>query len=168
MRAGERMRKSLFVIFSAEFLALCTPNEIFSTGRTWQHSMQGTDSSAGAGSKESYGDVCGFLGWGNHVAVRRGHRRALQKEDVVSVRLMKNRHRLLNSMVLGGVGAGAGAGIGAAQHQGCLRKALFRFWGPDVAGLDWRRHWLAGGRDYRGLAAFARDDLHAEGALIQR
>jgi hypothetical protein len=40
-----------------------------------------------------------------------------QKQDVRSVKLMKTKHRLLNTAVLGGVGAGIGAGVGAGLYH---------------------------------------------------
>ncbi len=43
----------------------------------------------------------------------------LQKPEVRSVKLMQNKHRLRNSLIIGAVGAGIGAGIGAAVHKGC-------------------------------------------------
>jgi hypothetical protein len=48
-----------------------------------------------------------------------GGEQTIQKQDVRSVKLMKNKHRLLNTLVLGGVGAGVGAGIGAATYHPC-------------------------------------------------
>jgi hypothetical protein len=41
----------------------------------------------------------------------------IPKQDVGSVKLMENRHRLRNVLVGGAVGAGAGAGIGAASWE---------------------------------------------------
>jgi hypothetical protein len=41
---------------------------------------------------------------------------AIQRQDVRSVKLMENKHRLRNTLIGGAVGAGAGAGIGAASH----------------------------------------------------
>ena len=41
----------------------------------------------------------------------------IQKQDVRSVRLMENKHRLRNTIIAGAVGAGAGAGIGAASWE---------------------------------------------------
>ncbi len=38
---------------------------------------------------------------------------SVQKQDVRSVKLMKNTHRLRNTLVFGGVGAGGGAIVGA-------------------------------------------------------
>ena len=43
----------------------------------------------------------------------------VQKQDVRSVKLMKNKHRLRNALIVGGVGAGVGAGIGAATFHPC-------------------------------------------------
>ncbi len=46
----------------------------------------------------------------------------IQKQDVRSVKLMKNQHRLRNTLIGGAVGAGAGAGIvaGAWENHGFL------------------------------------------------
>lgn len=41
----------------------------------------------------------------------------IQKGDVRRVRLMKNRHRLRNTLIVAGIGAGAGAGISAAAWE---------------------------------------------------
>jgi hypothetical protein len=51
----------------------------------------------------------------------------VQKQDVASVKLMKNKHRLRNALILGGIGAGVGAGIGAAAHNdhGCMSSQTF-------------------------------------------
>jgi hypothetical protein len=49
---------------------------------------------------------------------------AIQKQDVRSVKLMENKHRLRNTLVLGGVGAGVGAGIGAATFHSCSSQAF--------------------------------------------
>jgi hypothetical protein len=40
---------------------------------------------------------------------------SIAKQDVRSVKLMENKHRLRNALIGGAVGAGAGAGIGAAS-----------------------------------------------------
>ena len=42
---------------------------------------------------------------------------AIQRQDVRSVRLMKNKHRLRNALIGGGIGAGAGGGISAAAWE---------------------------------------------------
>lgn len=47
------------------------------------------------------------------------------RQDVRSVKLMENRHRLRNALILGGVGAGVGAGIGAAAHHSCPSSQTF-------------------------------------------
>ncbi|HEX4008010.1 MAG TPA: hypothetical protein VHX60_17685 [Acidobacteriaceae bacterium] len=49
----------------------------------------------------------------------------VQMPDVRSVRLQRNRHRLRNAAILGGVGAGVGAGIGAVGHKGCSSSQTF-------------------------------------------
>jgi hypothetical protein len=41
----------------------------------------------------------------------------IQKPDVRSVKRMRTKRRLLNTVLLGGVGAGVGAGIGAATYH---------------------------------------------------
>ena len=48
----------------------------------------------------------------------------MQKPDVRTVKLMQNKHRLRNSLIVGAVGAGIGAGIGAALHQGCSPQSF--------------------------------------------
>jgi hypothetical protein len=42
---------------------------------------------------------------------------AIQRQDVRSVKLMVNKHRLRNSLIGAAVGAGGGAGIGAAAWE---------------------------------------------------
>jgi hypothetical protein len=49
----------------------------------------------------------------------------IRKQDVESVKLMKNKHRLRNTLIVGGVGAGVGAGIGAGLHHGCPSSQTF-------------------------------------------
>jgi len=49
---------------------------------------------------------------------------SIQKQDVHSVRLMKNTHRLRKTLIVAGVGAGVGAGIGAATHKSCSPGAF--------------------------------------------
>lgn len=41
----------------------------------------------------------------------------IPKQDVRSVKLMQNKHRLRNTLIGAGVGFGAGAGIGAASYH---------------------------------------------------
>jgi hypothetical protein len=50
---------------------------------------------------------------------------AIQKQDVRSVKLMENKHRVRNTLIGGGVGAGAGAGIGAATFHPCSTSQPF-------------------------------------------
>ena len=52
-------------------------------------------------------------------------------QDVKTVKLMKNKHRLRNTLVLAGAGAGIGAGIGAAAHKSCPSTQSFCF---DIGG----------------------------------
>jgi hypothetical protein len=47
---------------------------------------------------------------------------AISVQDVVSVRLMKNKHRLRNAFIGAGVGAGVGAVIGAASNDGFFSR----------------------------------------------
>jgi hypothetical protein len=54
-----------------------------------------------------------------------GASQTIQKQEVECVTLMKNKHRLRNTLILAGVGAGVGAGIGAASHQGCPSTQTF-------------------------------------------
>lgn len=48
----------------------------------------------------------------------------IQKQDVRCVKLMRNKHRLRNTLIGGVVGAGAGAGIGAATSHPCSSQGL--------------------------------------------
>ncbi len=80
----------------------------------------------------------------------------IQKQDVRSVKLMENRHRLRNTLIGGAVGAGAGAGIAAAADQPCSSQgfcidpigrggaagigALVGFVGGAVVGVLWPSH----------------------------
>jgi hypothetical protein len=43
----------------------------------------------------------------------------IKKQDVRIVKLLKNKHRLRNTLIGAGVGAGVGAGIGAATYSPC-------------------------------------------------
>ena len=49
----------------------------------------------------------------------------IQRQDVRSVKLMANKHRLRNALIGSAVGAGAGAGIGAAAYQPCSPMSTF-------------------------------------------
>lgn len=49
----------------------------------------------------------------------------IRSQDVKSVKLMKNKHRLRNTLILAGAGAGIGAGIGAAAHKSCPSTQTF-------------------------------------------
>ena len=43
----------------------------------------------------------------------------IQRQDIRSVKLMENKHRLRNTVIGGALGAGVGAGIGAAAYHPC-------------------------------------------------
>lgn len=45
--------------------------------------------------------------------------RSVRKQDVRSVKLMENNHRLRNTLIVGAAGAGIGAAIGAATYKPC-------------------------------------------------
>ena len=47
---------------------------------------------------------------------------AIQRQDVLSVKLMKNKHRLRNAFIGAGVGAGVGAATGAAWNTGIFSR----------------------------------------------
>jgi hypothetical protein len=49
----------------------------------------------------------------------------IQRQDVRSVKLMANKHRLRNAAIGGAVGAGVGAGIGAAAYRSCTPAQSF-------------------------------------------
>jgi hypothetical protein len=52
----------------------------------------------------------------------------IRKQDVHIVKLMKNEHRLRNTLIGAAAGVGVGAGIGAASHRPCTtpsQSALF-------------------------------------------
>ena len=48
----------------------------------------------------------------------------IQKQEIRSVKLMENKHRLRNTLIGGAVGAGAGAGIGAAIDHPCSPQSF--------------------------------------------
>jgi hypothetical protein len=50
--------------------------------------------------------------------------KSIPKQDVHSVRLMENKHRLRNTLIVGAAGAGVGAGIGAATHKSCNSQSF--------------------------------------------
>jgi hypothetical protein len=45
--------------------------------------------------------------------------KSIQKQDVLSVKLMENKHRLRNTLIVAGAGAGVGAAIGAGIYKPC-------------------------------------------------
>lgn len=49
---------------------------------------------------------------------------SVPKQDVRSVKLTENRHRLRNTLLVGAAGAGVGAAIGAATHKGCSAQSF--------------------------------------------
>ena len=49
---------------------------------------------------------------------------SIAKQDVLSVKLLENKHRLRNTLIVAGVGAGVGAGIGAASHKSCPSQSF--------------------------------------------
>jgi hypothetical protein len=52
---------------------------------------------------------------------------SLEKQDVRSVKLMENHHRLRNTLIGTGVGAGVGAAIGAATYRDSCTTNSFCF-----------------------------------------
>lgn len=59
--------------------------------------------------------------------------RIIQKQDVRTVKLIKNKHRLRNTLIVGAVGAGAGALIGAAANHPCSSQGeCFQVVGTDA------------------------------------
>jgi hypothetical protein len=49
---------------------------------------------------------------------------SIPRPDVLSVKLMENRHRLRNTIIVAGVGAGVGAVISAALHKPCSSQSF--------------------------------------------
>jgi hypothetical protein len=50
---------------------------------------------------------------------------AIQRQDVLSVKLMKNKHRLRNAFIGAGIGAGLGAALGGATNNGFVSRGVF-------------------------------------------
>jgi len=48
----------------------------------------------------------------------------IQRPEIRSVKLMANKHRLRNVVILGAVGAGVGAGIGTAAFHSCSAQSF--------------------------------------------
>jgi len=75
---------------------------------------------------------------------------SIQRQDVGSVKLMENKHRLRNALIGGAVGAGAGAGISAAAWEphgfaggrgtGAAVGAVIGAVGGAVVGALWPSH----------------------------
>lgn len=53
----------------------------------------------------------------------------IQKQDVHIVKLMKNEHRLRNTLIGAAAGVGVGAGIGAASYRPCTTPPQSAFFG---------------------------------------
>jgi hypothetical protein len=49
---------------------------------------------------------------------------SIPKQEVLSVKLLENKHRLRNTLIVAGVGAGVGAAIGAASHKSCSSQSF--------------------------------------------
>ena len=49
---------------------------------------------------------------------------SIEKQDVRSVNLMENEHRLRNTLIGTGVGVGVGAAIGAATYKSCSSQSF--------------------------------------------
>ena len=49
---------------------------------------------------------------------------AIQRQDVLTVKLMKNKHRLRNAFIGAGVGASVGAVIGGAVNNGFISRGV--------------------------------------------
>jgi hypothetical protein len=54
-----------------------------------------------------------------------GTSQSVPKQEVDTVKLMKKKHRLRNTLITAGVVAGISAGIGAAAHQPCSSTQTF-------------------------------------------
>jgi hypothetical protein len=55
----------------------------------------------------------------------RGGIQAIQRDDVRSVKLVVNRHRLRNTLIGAGVGAGVGAAIGGTANTSFISRGAF-------------------------------------------
>lgn len=79
-----------------------------------------------------------------------GGEQTIQRQDIRSVKLMENKHRLRNVLIVGAVGAGAGAGIGAGAWEnrgftggkgtGAGVGAVIGFVGGAIVGALWPSH----------------------------
>lgn len=49
---------------------------------------------------------------------------SIPRQDIRSVKLTANKHRLRNTLIFAAVGAGVGAGIGAATHKSCSSQSF--------------------------------------------
>ncbi len=49
---------------------------------------------------------------------------SIPKQDIRSVKLTANKHRMRNTLIFAAVGAGVGAGIGAATHKSCSSQSF--------------------------------------------
>lgn len=71
------------------------------------------------------------------VIQEKSNMQTIQKQDVRSVKLMKNTHRLRNTLIGAAAGAGVGAGLGAATYSTCQNSpapygffpSCFQLWG---------------------------------------
>jgi hypothetical protein len=55
----------------------------------------------------------------------RGGAQVIQRDDVRSVKLVKNRHRLRNTLLGAGIGAGVGAAIGGTANTSFISRGVF-------------------------------------------
>jgi len=53
-----------------------------------------------------------------------GGQKTIPHQDVRSVKLTQNKHRLRNALLAGTAGAGVGAAIGAATHKSCSSQSF--------------------------------------------
>lgn len=66
-----------------------------------------------------------------------GGQKTIPQQDVRSIKLMENKHRLRKTLIFAGIGAGAGAGIGAAsvQQTGSIILSVSRGKGAAVGAI---------------------------------